>query len=72
VPENWFGLSEDWKQTKWRNCCGYELGGDSQHVNEAVVNAMIKSAYGKTESTHELKTHRKAKNQGEMRNRHRM
>jgi len=41
-------------------------------VNEAVVNAMNKSAYGKTESTQEPKTHRKAKNQEKMRNRHRM
>ena len=43
VTENRFGLSEDrdgLPETKWRNCRGYELGGDSQHVNEAVVNAM--------------------------------
>jgi hypothetical protein len=53
---------------KWRNCCGYELGGGSQHVNEAAVNAMMKSAYGKTESTHECKTQRNSEDQGEMRN----
>jgi hypothetical protein len=57
---------------KWRNCCGYELGGGSQHVNEAAVNAMMKSAYGKIESTHGFKTQRNSEDQGEMRNRHRM
>ena len=62
VPEHWIGLSENWdglRETKWRNCRGYELGGDSQHVNEAVVNAMMKSAYGKTESTLGVKPHAK-------------
>jgi hypothetical protein len=49
---------------KWRNCCGYELGGGSQHVNEAAVNAMMKSAYGKIESTHEFATQRKSEDQG--------
>jgi len=53
---------------RWRNCRGYELGGDSQHVNEAVVNAMMKSAYGKTESTDEFKIQRNSEDQGEMRN----
>ena len=33
-------------------------------MNEAVVNAMMKSAYGKTESTHDFKTQRKSEDQG--------